>query len=503
MVVEASRVAVGTIQVAATTLANQLIAFIFYLGIARLLTLEDVGVMSLMLSTIAIFNTLTLLALNSAVIKYVSEFLGRGDLASASAASRKAFKAITLISAVAFTAVAFLSPVILGGAFHGGIATSTLLLLLGTGLLLNYTSYYGAVMTGLAMFGTLALQNLIYFTASKFPALALAYMGFGVDSVALGFFLGASICLVFSIVVVRGRMAKGTTSLPLRALFSFSLPVYVLNIISLAQGWMDILALYSLTSALASTGIYFVVVASVGMLSILWSPLASTLFPALSSRYGANGAESVKYALTRALKLTAVTVMLVSSALAAVSPTALSVVYGQSYVVGAVPFAILAILSSFLALSALFVTALQAINRTGYIAVAGALSLLANGAVLLLLVEPLGLLGAALGRAAMAIVAFIANYLALRTSLKVPWNTIPIRKGISAAVIVGGSLFFLDSTLRLVGLPPLVTAALDLALFLPTALVCQKRLKLLDREDLELLGVMLPGRLRVVIKILG
>lgn len=63
---------------------------------------------------------------------------------------------------------------------------------------------------------------------------------------------------------------------------------------------------------------------------------------------------------------------------------------------------------------------------------------MANGAVLFLLVEPLGLLGAALGRTAMAIVAFIANYLALRTSLKVPRNTIHIRKGTSAAVIVGG-----------------------------------------------------------------
>jgi O-antigen/teichoic acid export membrane protein len=67
-------------------------AFIFYVVVARVLSPSEVGSFSLLLMVMAVFNTLTLLALNNAVIKYVSESLGRGDEEKAWACSRKALK---------------------------------------------------------------------------------------------------------------------------------------------------------------------------------------------------------------------------------------------------------------------------------------------------------------------------------------------------------------------------------------------------------------------------
>lgn len=60
MVIEAGRVAVGTTHIAAMNVAGSLVAFLFTVSIASLLTAVDVGLISLMLSMISIFNTLTL-----------------------------------------------------------------------------------------------------------------------------------------------------------------------------------------------------------------------------------------------------------------------------------------------------------------------------------------------------------------------------------------------------------------------------------------------------------
>lgn len=99
----------------------------------------------------------------------------------------------------------------------------------------------------------------------------------------------------------------------------------------------------------------------------------------------------------------------------------------------------------------------------------------------------------------MIVAGFAATYIALRPHLKISWKAVPIGKSVLAALIVGTPLFLLDSWLRFAGLPRLAVAVLDLALFLPSALACLRLLKILNREDLELL----PNQLRRLIKILG
>ncbi|MDW8045609.1 MAG: oligosaccharide flippase family protein, partial [Nitrososphaerota archaeon] len=297
MIIEASKVAAGTIHLTIMNIVSFLASFIFYVGIARVLTPKDMGLISLMFSTIAIFNTFTLLALNSAVIKYVSEHLGKSDIITASAVSRRVFKVITIISISALLISILISPLILEWFFQLQITMPIFLLLISVGIMLNYTNYYGAIMAGLAMFGMVAIQNILFSIGSRISALTLAFLGFKVDGVAFGFFLGAIICLTFSILMVRGKMKGSDDNFPLREILSFSIPIYIFNIIHLARDWMDILILYGLTSALTPTGIYYIAVASSQILSILWSPFAFALLPALSSRFGAHGLNAVNYAL--------------------------------------------------------------------------------------------------------------------------------------------------------------------------------------------------------------
>jgi O-antigen/teichoic acid export membrane protein len=86
---QARTLASGTFYLTLMNAIQYVTAFMFYVVVARILSPSEVGSFSLLLMVMAVFNTLTLLALDNAVIKYVSESLGRGGEEEAWACSKK------------------------------------------------------------------------------------------------------------------------------------------------------------------------------------------------------------------------------------------------------------------------------------------------------------------------------------------------------------------------------------------------------------------------------
>jgi O-antigen/teichoic acid export membrane protein len=68
--------------------------------------------------------------------------------------------------------------------------------------------------------------------------------------------------------MIKGKFEKAST-FPLRTLLSYSLPLLGLNFIGIFQNWADIALLYAFTSNLSTTGIYYVVASSAGVLGYL------------------------------------------------------------------------------------------------------------------------------------------------------------------------------------------------------------------------------------------
>lgn len=225
----------GTVWLTLMQVVNYAIAFAFYLMLARVLLQGEIGSFSLLLSVMAVYNTFTTFALNNAAIKFISEHVAerKGELASA--ASRKILEVILIISVSALAISLLLAPFL---ASQMGCDPLNIVMILVTAFITNITLYYGGVMFGLKMFKAVALQNMISYGASRFPAIALGYVGLRLSGLMIGFLVGAIVCLVFSIIIVKGRLGKGHKNYPLQRLLSFSKPIYANNIISLAQGWM-------------------------------------------------------------------------------------------------------------------------------------------------------------------------------------------------------------------------------------------------------------------------
>jgi O-antigen/teichoic acid export membrane protein len=151
MMAKAEDLASGTFYLTVMQASQYVIAFVFYVVVARVLSPSEVGSFSLLLMVLAVFNTLTLLALNNAVIKYVSESMRAGDGERAASTSSKALKLILGASLPALAVGLASSPMLSAYAGTGVLEVSGIL---ASAFILNLTSYYGAVMYGLSMFRT-------------------------------------------------------------------------------------------------------------------------------------------------------------------------------------------------------------------------------------------------------------------------------------------------------------------------------------------------------------
>lgn len=452
------------------------VAFIFYVVVARVLSPAEVGCFSLLLMIMAVFNTLSLLALNNAVIKYVSENLGRGDEEQALASANKALK---LILASSLPALAFgfsISPLI---ADHLKTGVFEVLSILASAFILNLTSYYGALMYGYSMFGKVSVQNVLYTISTRFSGIFLALLGLRVLGLSLGFLAGSFLTLLYSLAALKGKIRhlRHLNGFPSEKLLKFSLPLYGTNLIGLLQSWLDI-AVLSSVAGLSSAGTYYIAVSSVTVLSILWQPLSSALFPTLSWINGSGGINEVFELNKKVLRIVTAVILPLSVALASASKTALSAVYGSRYAEASFSFTVLALSAILSAYASVYNVELQSTGRTKPIFKAG----LASTAVYMLLLSTavlIGQIGAALARAAMIAVGFSVLY--FEAGVKVPDN---LKRCILVAAFLASALIPIELFLRA---DLYFKASIEVLAFATVLSAAFKLLKPLGRDEMKLI----------------
>jgi len=474
----------GTFYLSVMQASSYAVSFLFYVAAARILSASEVGSFSLLLMALGVFNTLTLLALNNAVIKFVSEGLGRGDVNYAYSSSAAAFKAILCVSLPALFLGFALSPLL---SSHLNVGVLDVACMLSAAFILNLTSFCGAVMFGYSLFREVSLQNILFTFLSRFAGLLLAYVGLRVLGLSLGFLIASLATLLYSIAVLRGRLRLSGGGFPLRRLFDFSLPLYGSNVLSLVQGWLDVLAL-SIVAGLSGAGIYYIAVASVAPLTILWAPISSALFPTLSFLSGSGDEAGFKLIGGGALRVATALILPLSAALSAVSYTALSIAYGSRYAEASVPFSMLSLTSILAAYSSIYSTELQSKGSTKPILSAGLLSVATYITLLAALAAPFRQVGAALARVGMVAVGFTVLY--RKAGMPLPGN---LGRSLLSALLVGAALasieLFLDASLH-------VKVLVELMAFTASSALAYRLVRPLSGEDLELLKAALPMRLK-------
>jgi len=467
-------------------------SFVYYVFLFRILSLSQIGQVSLLAITVAIFGTLTQMALPVAATRFISSSIGSRDPSSAGSVAKTTLRLVLVIATPALLFANVLSPWIGILLFNTSDASGLLLTAFAAAFLLDLTTLYGSYFLGLGLYAQVVYQNLLYIPLSRGLALVLAYLGLGVLGVVVGWLLGAVATLLLSLHLWKGRLPAEST-FPKRQLLSFSIPVFASAIITLTQNYGDIALLQTVVGQLQLTGAYYLTVSSVAFLSILWTPVTSALYPALSSGFSSQGPKAISERLSVAFRLVNITVLPLGVALAAVAPTALEIVYGPSLASQALPFAILAMTVVLTAQGAILVATLQAVGRTKPLLKVYLVATILDLLAVALLAKTLGTTAGAIGRLILGLSIFLLAFRSLRPTLYAPvtqglFNAILLAVGTAVPLLLTDQFMTQQLLIR-----PLLRLPIILIVFTASFLVISRTLSIFKETDFDLLKSAAPS----------
>ena len=468
---------------------------VFYVFLARILNTTEVGLVGVLALVQALFIGIASGSLPSAATRFISRSVAAGDLQAASGVAKTTLK-LSVAAGLPLLLVGGLLSTFLGGFLKGGAdATSLLLVTFAAAFVLDLTQLYTAFFLGIGRYAQTLYQNIFYVPLSRGLGLVLAYFGFRVLGIVAGWAIGGLATLFLSLYLWRGNLPKGG-SYPLRPILAFSVPVFAGALITLGQQWGDIGIIYALLGP-SIEGPYYVIVSSVSFLSALWIPVNQAIYPALSASHSTGETKAVSERLALAFRLVNLAVLPIGAALAAITPTALEIVYGATYVNQDLTLSILALASVFTAQAALLITTLQAVGRIRqYLGVTLASTLL-YFAIVGLGALPIGVLAGALARAILAVSIVILARRSLHHSLSTHTTAamskaIPLAAGVSLPLLLVDQLFLLYY--HPVWLRPIFQLAILSVMFVVSFAVLSRQLRVFHHGDFAMLRDVLPRR---------
>jgi len=471
---------------------------VFYVLLARILNPTEVGEVAALLLVQGVFTGIISGSLPLAATRFISRSVATGDLEGAAGVARVTLRMSLAVAGPGLVIAIVLSPIISG--FLGGLSSANTLLLvtLFTSFFLDLVLLYTAFFLGVGKYAQTFYQNAVYVPLSRGLALALAFSGLRVYGIVVGWVIGAIVALLLSVYLWHGKLPKGK-AYPLKPILAFALPVFASVLITLGQQWGDIGIIYEFLGP-TTLGPYYYAVSSVTFLSILWMPVNQAIYPALSASHASGNGQEASERLATSFRLINLTVLPISAALAAISPTALDIVYGVQYVREGLTLSILSIASIFVAEGVLLVTVMQAVGQTRKYLEITLISTLVFIGFVAIFTPMLGTLAGAIGRVLLSLLIATLARFSVRHSYETHVFS-AIRKALPLAVGVALPLLVLDQAFLMYHpIRPIYQLAVLFGIFVVAYGAISRQLKVFHHGDFAMLHDVLPPTLRPLLK---
>jgi len=479
---------------------------VFYVLLARILNRTEVGEVAVLALVQALLTGLISGSLPLAATRFISRSIVAGDTQAAAGVARVTLR-LSAALAVPVVALAILfSPYLSGFLQSAADPTNLLLTTFIASFFLDLMLLYTAFFIGVGRYAQTLYQNALFVPLSRGLGLVLAYYGIGVLGIAplrvlgiaTGWAVGGIATLILSVYLWHGQLPRGG-SYPIRPILAFSLPVFASALITLGQQWGDLGIIYVLLGA-TILGPYYIVVSSVNFLSVLWMPVNQAIYPALSAAHSTGDPREVSDRLATAFRLINLTVLPLGAALAAITPTALDIVYGASYVGEALTLSILSLSSIFVAQGVLLVTTLQAVGHTRRYLAVTLVSTIAFMGFVGFAALPIGTLSGAIGRALLSILIVALARFSLRREVSTHIDSalskaIPMAAGVGLPLLALDQFFLIYHPVR-----PIFQLVILFGLFVILYGGISRQLKVFHHGDFAMLHDALPSILRPYLK---
>jgi len=483
----------GTFQLTFTNTLQYLVSALFFITVTKTnaLTQADIGALSILTFFSTVFTLVATLSLPTALTKFTSEKIGKNLGEEATSVQKTVTKTVLTLSLITFAISATVSVQLSEFLFDTPVYAPLFILMLIYALISNVTSICTSTLQALYMFGKIAIVSVVSMLISRMIAVFLALLNLGLKGVLIGYIAGFSVALVIAAHFIRDKLPKVTHNAPLKPLLHFSFPLFLSSLTLLVLNWADITIVTLMTKNYASTGIYYLVIQSLSVLSILWLPVTTTIFPTLSARHSLKRSQDISNILKIASRYLTYIVVPTCLGLAVVSPTALTFFYGPDYTQGALILSILSVVTIFIALNLLFTTTLAAIGRTDQILKINILSALSAVIMLLAFVPFLQTIGAAIARSITQIVSFILAIWLLRKEIVFHLDKEALLKSVVASTATIPFLLTLETTLA-AKLPIVQILIIEILTAGSVYAFSIYVLRALNRQDFELLRQAFP-----------
>jgi O-antigen/teichoic acid export membrane protein len=300
-----ARVARGATYLFVQGFSNAILGLIYFIFLTH--TFQDpseqwqMGVYTLLSFILGLVQMFGTLALQSASIKYIAQYLAEGDSEKAKSVVVRVLQMSLLASIIVFLSLfipaEWVSSLMFGTAAHALLIRLIALCSIFAILSLETASF----LQGMQRMFEVALIGLAYTIISTSVGIYLLYSGWGLYAVVLGWIAGWLIASISSLILTVRYLGVLGKPCSVRPLLNFSFPLYVSNGISFWVGWVDQLLLVSYMSLILGTteaqrilGIYYVAIRASAVPALFSNSIVSALFPQLSELYTQQGSSSLK-----------------------------------------------------------------------------------------------------------------------------------------------------------------------------------------------------------------
>ena len=493
----------GTFQITLTNAVQYLVMGLFYIAVTKTnaLTQTDIGSLSILSFLSSTIILITGLALPTALTKFASEKLGKNQLEEAASVQKTVTKTVLTLTIAGFIIAILLSNQLSRYLLGSSIYAHLIILMLIYTLFFSIIILCNSTLQALYLFGKMATVTLIFIVISRITAVTLAILHMGLEGVIIGYITGSIIALITAAAFIRNRFPKTDHKASLKPILNFSLPLLLSSLTLLVLNWADILIVTATTSDYSLTGIYYIVLRSVTTLSILWIPISTTIFPALSAKHGLKKPEDITNILKTSSRYLIYIILPSCLGLAAISPTALAFFYDPSYTSGSIPLSILSVATIITALYSLLTTALTATGKTKQLLKINIILAVSTVTTLTAIVPFLQTVGAALARLTTQVIGITLAFYLLRKETPVQIDKEALWKSALASTLMIPPLLIFESTIsnNLTITQTLIIEILTAASIYTLSLYILKALK---NRDFELLRQALPKALTKYINLI-
>jgi stage V sporulation protein B len=476
---------------------------VYIVFLTRLLSQEEIGTFSVLTFALGLVQTIGVLSLPSASVKYIAQFIAEGNREKAKAVVTRVLQVSVIISVAAFAIIFALSSWISDALI---VQVSVIQVLAVASLFVLFFYQALGFLQGLQKLRDFALINLLYTVIQYGLALALVYLGFGVLGIVASWAVALVVCAALTLALTRkslGIVGKPYESKPL---LNFAFPIYVSSIFGFLVVWVDQLFILPYLG-LATFGMYNIANRAAVVPGLISSALVAALYPKLSQLYTESGRSSLENAFTATSRYVVFVGFPIILLVAVLAYPIIILFAGVQYAPAAFPLALLCIATLFGTVSVAIGPAFYTMERTWTASLTALASVVADSLFSYVLIASLGMgmIGAATAKIIAAAIGFIVGVVLLRQFIRVKFDTEMLWKVMLACIVMVLALLGFDVVRQLVSGAPhsfLVFRLLLLPVYIVIGIIVYLfaiiALHAIKKEDIDLFREYLPGGLKKI-----